>query len=914
MKLTLLARLMLAGVATGAGGTGRVTGVVRDDRNAISLPGVTVEVPALNEVTYTDVDGRYTLRLPAGEHQIKVWMDGYAPKLITVTVEPSRELMVDAGLTMTNFTETVEVTAQSIDGDSSSAEAQMQIRKNAPVITDNLGSQEMRRNGDTDAAAAMQRVTGLSVVDNSYVFVRGLGERYSNTTLGGASLPSTEPDKKVVPLDLFPSALIDSVQISKSYSADKPADFAGGLVQIVPLKISNRPVLDLAYGTKWIGNATGENVLFSPLGSRDWLGYDDGARALPAGFPDGKIVRQGIYTPDVGFSRDQITSIGRTLENRWTPEADEGRPGQNWSAAFGNRFGNFGLLASMRHSYDEGYTEETRKFFRIGDGQELEEVTDYEFQTGVQKAQLGAVVNLAYQFTPNHRVAVENFYTHTGRDEGRYFEGPNTENNFIYRNYRVQFIEEGLLSSAASGDHYLPEFANSRVDWRITAGAASRDEPDLRETLYQGPLSGTGPYLLADESQSGFRMFNAQDDDTLDVQANWSLLSNVGGKPVQWKFGPSYTRRTRDFSSRRFRYIPTNASGGPALTQAPEVLFATGNIGPYYRFNEETRPVDAYDAELENLAVYGQADASLGLKARLVAGLRAENFKETVNTFDPFGLFVQQTTAELDDTDIFPAVNFVYSLQQNQNLRFGFSQTANRPEFRELAAFEFTDVVGNRAVRGNPNLTRALIQNYDVRWELFNGGRGILAASAFYKNFDDPIERVISAGAQPLATFQNADSARNFGFEVEAGRNLGEHFFLNANYTYVDSEVTLAPEARSVQTSQNRPLAGQSNNLFNLIGETTWGGFQARVLFNYFGDRIADVGANGAPDIVEEGRETLDVVLIQRINRLNVRLSFENLTDPDFLWTQGLEGRLTEQQRVFKLGRTVGLTFGYSFF
>jgi outer membrane receptor protein involved in Fe transport len=137
---------------------------------------------------------------------------------------------------------------------------------------------------------------------------------------------------------------------------------------------------------------------------------------------------------------------------------------------------------------------------------------------------------------------------------------------------------------------------------------------------------------------------------------------------------------------------------------------------------------------------------------------------------------------------------------------------------------------------------------------------------------------------------------------------------VNANYTYVDSEVTLAPEARSVQTSQNRPLAGQSNNLFNLIGETTWGGFQARVLFNYFGDRISDVGANGAPDIVEEGRESLDVVLIQRINRLNVRLSFENLTDPEFLWTQGLEGRLTEQQRVFKLGRTVGLTFGYSFF
>jgi outer membrane receptor protein involved in Fe transport len=925
VKSTLLARLMLAALAATSlalGGPGaaaaaqdapvRVTGVVRDDRNSVTLPGVAVEAPALHEVTYTDVDGRFTLRLPAGEHELKVWMDGYQPKLVKVTASDAGPISVDVGLTMSSFAETVTVTGQSVDADSSGAEAQMLARRNAPVITDNLGAQDMRQNGDTDAAAALQRVTGLSVVDNSYVFVRGLGERYSNTTLGGASLPSTEPDKKVVPLDLFPSALIDSVQIAKSYSADKPADFAGGLVQIVPLKIANRPVLDLAYGTKWIGNATGEPVLLSPLGGRDWLGYDNGMRSLPDGFPDGKIVRQGVYTPDVGFTRDQITSYGRLLENRWTPARDEGRPGQNWSAAFGNRFGRFGLLASVRHSYEEGYTEENRKFFRIGEDA-LEEVTDYDFQTGVQKAQLGAVVNMAYQFTPNNRVAVENFYTHTGRDEGRFFEGPNTENNFWYRNSRVQFIEEGLLSSAVSGDHYLQGFNNSRLDWRITTGRATRDEPDLRETLYQGPLSGTGPYLLADESQSGFRMFNAQEDDTLDVQANWSLLSNVGGRPVQWKFGPSYTRRTRDFSSRRFRYIPTNASGAPALTQAPEVLFASGNIGSFYRFNEETRPVDAYDAELENMAVYGQADAALGSRARLVAGLRVERFEELVNTFDPFGLFLQRTTAKLDDTDVFPALNFVYSVGSNQNLRLGFSQTANRPEFRELAAFEFTDVVGNRAIRGNPNLTRALIQNFDARWELFDGGRDILAASAFYKSFDDPIERVISAGAQPLASFQNADSARNFGVEVEAAKALGRHVFVNANYTFVDSTVTLAPEARSVQTSQSRALAGQSNHLLNLIGETTFGAFQARILVNYFGDRISDVGANGAPDIVEEGRETVDVVLIQRFNRLAVRLTFENLTDPDFLWTQSL-GSTAEAQRLFKLGRTVGVSFGYSFF
>ena len=282
MKPTLLARLLPTAAATALVMLGapaaelsaqdarvRVTGVVRDDRNSLSLPGVTVEAPALNEVTYTDVDGRYALRLPTGEHELRISMDGYQPRLVTVKADGNREIAVDVGLTMASFAETVTVTAQSIDADSSTAEAQMQIRRNAPVITDNLGSQEMKQNGDTDAAAAMQRVTGLSVVDNAYVFVRGLGERYSNTTLGGASVPSTEPDKKVVPLDLFPAALIDSVQIAKSYSADKPADFAGGLVQIVPLKIASKPVLDLSYGTKWIGNATGATVLFSPLGNRD---------------------------------------------------------------------------------------------------------------------------------------------------------------------------------------------------------------------------------------------------------------------------------------------------------------------------------------------------------------------------------------------------------------------------------------------------------------------------------------------------------------------------------------------------------------------------------------------------------------------------------------------------------------------
>ena len=251
------------------------------------------------------------------------------------------------------------------------------------------------------------------------------------------------------------------------------------------------------------------------------------------------------------------------------------------------------------------------------------------------------------------------------------------------------------------------------------------------------------------------------------------------------------------------------------------------------------------------------------------------------------------------------------ALARNANLRLSYSGTVNRPEFRELAAFEFTDIVGSRAVRGNPDLKRALIQNVDGRWEMFSGGRGVLAASVFYKYFDKPIERVVIAAANPIATFQNSDHARNFGVELEAGRQLSSYLFVNANYTFVDSKISLLPEQRNVQTSLERPLAGQSKNLLNLSAEWAVRGFSARALFNYVGDRISDVGANQAPDIIEEGRGSFDLVFAQRLRGLNMRLTLENLTDSDYLFTQvGAD----DPQRLYKLGRTVALSFGYNVF
>ena len=314
------------------------------------------------------------------------------------------------------------------------------------------------------------------------------------------------------------------------------------------------------------------------------------------------------------------------------------------------------------------------------------------------------------------------------------------------------------------------------------------------------------------------------------------------------------------------------------LTQEPEVLYQSDNIGTFFRFNEETRPVDAYNGDQTTTAVYGMVDVALTASQRLVAGARVERFEQQVDTFDPFGLFERTVTAENQNTDIFPGINFVYSLRPDMNLRLSYSTTVNRPEFRELAEFEFTDVVGSRAVRGNPDLERALIQNVDGRWELFSGGRGVLAASVVLQVLRQA-DRARRHRRRP-ADRHLPERRQRPQLRPRAGGRPGSSASTSSSTPTTPSSIRgsrCCPSSGRCRRRCERPLAGQSKNLFNLIGEYTLGGFSARLLYNFFGDRISDVGANDAPDIVEEGRGQLDLVLIQRFDKLSVRFGAENL-------------------------------------
>jgi outer membrane receptor protein involved in Fe transport len=867
---------------------------------------VTVEVVGTNVVVHTALDGKYTLEVPPGSHEVKVSIPGYQPKTLKVDVA-NTPVQADVTLSLEGYSENITVTGQSLTAETSTAAVQLLARERSPVIQDNLGATEMKQNADADAAAAVQRITGLSVVENQFVFVRGLGERYSNTTLNGASLPSTDFERRVISLDIFPSGLLDSVSIVKTYTPDRSAEFAGGLVEVVPQKLPNRRAFDFSYSLGVNTVTFGEEGLDHPGGDLDWLGLANDSRDLPTAFPNRRVVRGGIYTPELGVSRQELEQLGELLPNVWSGRPADGAPNQGFSLAYGDRFGKLGVTASLNQSHRNQHQDEVQNYYRV-EGGELTTFTNYDYRSFASRGSLAGVVGAGYEFTPNQRLTFQAFSTNKGKRETRRFEGFNSDAGRNLRNERLLWLEERLVNTQLAGDHLFG--GRTHIEWRVSASRSDRDEPDIRETLYE---EIGGAYQLADESQSGLRMFNNLDENTYDVQASWShFFTNWRGLPAMVKAGPYYSSRQRDFASRRFRFVPLNTIGFD-LTQPAEQLFTPATIGSRFELREETRATDFYDGKQTISAGYGMIDLPLASNWRLIGGLRVEHFDQTVNTFDLFDVDVddvqQVISSQIVETEAFPAANLVYAIRTRQNLRFGFSQTVNRPEFRELSPFEFTDIVGGRAVVGNPDLTRSIIRNFDVRWEWFLGAEEVLAASFFYKDFSDPIERFVEPTSQLRTSFINAKSARNAGFELEARKGLSRNFFAGMNYTFVDSRIELQAFQTNVLTTLSRPLAGTSRHIFNAVVEGRFGAASARLLVNYFGDRIADVGSLGLPDIIETGRPTLDLVYVQRVGRVNLRFSAENLTDEEIRFEQG-----SKLFRGFRFGRSFNLQVGYGVF
>lgn len=924
VALGALALLLAAHAPLSAQAAGTVAGAVLNGLTGQPVRGATLTVEGTETSVSTDLDGLFRLSLPAGSYSVLVEEAGFATQRVTgVTVAAGEAgnlsvvLMPTSGsasaeeATEAGFGEEIVVTATA---DSSTEAALLVERKGVAQISDAIGAEEIGKNTGSDAAGVLRRVTGVSLQDDKFVYVRGLGDRYSNTTLNGSRIPSTEFEKKVVPLDLFPADLIEKITVSKSYTVDKPGDFAAGFVELLTREFPAEQRAAIGASVGFNGETTGDPYLEFGDGL-DFFG--DGGEPLPKGFPDEAVIRFSRFTGE-GLQPEELERLGELIaQGTWSPDREDSAPvNRSFKGSYGNTIGRLGLVLSANYENDFSTRDEERNIFRTSASGEVSPLNEYEFDVTDEKVREALTGNLAYRFGDNHQLKLRSLLTQLATTESRFQEGFFSDLSDFIEDFRVSYREQEIGANQLSGEHFFSTVLDGGlVEWKISDSTATTEE-NRRQTLYEETTRDV--FVLTDNAQSGFLFFNDLEDDLVDAQLDWTGFLNLGGASGSIKVGVAARDSERDFDGRRLRFSH-RITRDLDLTRPPEELFIPENIDPdTFQLEEVTRPTDTYDGNHEVLAGYVQGDFTWD-RFRVIGGLRVEDSEQEVVTADRFSATAEPIVTRIFETDFLPSLSLLYQLTPDTNLRFSASRTLNHPEYRELAPFRFTHVVGGFAVTGNPDLENADITSFDARWEWFPASGEVVAASLFFKDFDQPIESILLAGAELLESFANAESAENFGFELEFKRNLGfvsdelAPWTAIVNYTFVESEIDIDPDV-SALTNLSRPLVGQPDHVLNTILEwdrPAWSS-SARLLVNWVDDKVSRAGAFGLPDVIEEGRTTVDVVWRQGLERwvdgLAARVSASNLTGEEWLWTQG--GGVF---RVFEPGRSVSASVSYEF-
>ena len=905
----------------------KITGIVVDSDTELPVTTVTIRVADSQIRTTTDETGAFSLELPVGTYKIHASAPFYNTYVVTdlkikagETPEPLRVLLVPQVVKLDAIKMPVQLSQASERG-------LLEQRMRSSRIEDSISTEEISRLPASSAGEAIKRVTGVSIVGGRYVFVRGLGERYSNTLLNNVEIPSPEPNRRVVPMDIFPASLLASLQTVKTFSPDQPGGFAGGSVQVFTKDFPEELTMSLSMSTGFNTQATGEEGLIYPGGDFDFLGFDDGSRKLPNIIQDRAadvpIRERGRFTP-AGFTPAEIQEFGQSFENVWSPERQALPINQGYKFSLGNSntiFGKqFGYLGVISYGNSHSYGTQVRNAFRIGLNETLSPVTSYNVERTGNEVEWGTVLNTSLRFSPEHRTSLRTLFTHTAEDETRTWEGFNADRNTDMRSTRLRYVERQLFSGQLAGTHDFnfgepaleaPEQPDVSMEWRLTYSRAARDEPDTRENIYED--RGDGTYTFRDVTQSGSRFFFDLEDDEYNARADWKVRVGTEGL---FKFGGMLRDRARTFDVRRFRFLPSDQVDATVnLSESPEILFQSQNIAPrVFELRESTRSTDNYLADHNIYSGYMMLDLPLSAKWQVMTGVRLESSNQEVTTYDPFAATRKEINANLETLDWLPGLNVMYRLTERMNLRLAASRTITRPDFRELAPFEFTDFVGGRTILGNPDLERTQIDNFDFRWEAFPQIGGILAVSAFYKRFQKPIEQIVQPQAEVRITYENAEGAHNYGLEIEARQNLGvltdalSKFSINTNTALISSQVVL-PEDIGIQTSSERPLQGQCPYIVNIsVGfeDPNWG-ISSAVAYNIFGRRLSEVGNHGVPDVYEQPRGQLDATFSRTVaNHFKFSVSAKNLLNPYVHYKIGEATYL-----AYKLGRS--FSFGISY-
>ncbi|HUI24590.1 MAG TPA: TonB-dependent receptor [Candidatus Kryptonia bacterium] len=907
---------------------GTIAGRVLDKSSGDPIIEAGVEVTQTGKRARTDLDGKFTIKVPAGTYELRIFAPLYTgTRLTNVVVNVGGVANADANLAPEGQAgiEVVEVVAQA---DKAAESTQLLQRKKSAVVSDNIAAETIAKSPDKNAAEVVKRVPAVTVQNDKFVFVRGLGERYSSALLNGSRLPSTDPSKRVVPLDLFPAEFVESISILKTYTPDLPGDFSGGLVDIRLKEFPERLRYALNFSTGFNTNATFQHFDTYHADGRglDYLGFGESSRALPSFIPD-----QNIATPPAAQQR----AYASAFENSWDVNSMTAPPNFTVNGSFGNTFGPLGASLGVLYATEyKRHPDEFAQNFTNG-GMQGGHVTitpfgDLSFDRSIFQSRLGAVLSSGYKLDPDNKVTVRALIDRNSTDE--VVDGTGHDRNNLEQpitQSRLQYTEEQLGYGQVAGAHHWPAVD---LDWRTAISQTTQSQPDTRFVAYNLPtatndLMGLSrQYITAGEGpESGLRTFADLDEYLSDSAIDLTIPFKTGlpgtdfwsGLPAKFKFGPAYAYRRRTFDFRRFLYNRVDTANLDQSLSVEELLIPE-HIPANYSFREGTQAQDSFTASQEIAAIYGMVDLPLIRdQLRVVAGVRVEYSYIATDSSDMQGNSVHPT---VNDLSPLPGVNLIYSPRDDMNVRYGYSRSVSRPEFRELTPTEFPVPNGERPLIGNPFLVSADIESHDLRWEWFLSPSEVVSVGAFYKSLDKPIEQVvIGQSAGEADSFRNAKDATLKGFEFEARKNLG---FLSSrltnlnfltNVAYIDSTVNVPQVPGEVQTSSKRALQGQAPFVVNAALEydhPTWG--SARLLYNTIDSRIVAAGANGLPDIFDNRRDKLDLVLLSKINPfgtpLTVKLAAENLLDQPFEETQG---GFTAQRFTAGVKVTLGLTYEY---
>lgn len=848
--------------------------------------------------TLTNADGTYLLEASPGRYTLQVRALSYATQRIEgVDVAAGHLLPLSAALT-TRAIQVKEVEVQA-RGRHDTESAMLATRRKAVALGDAVSAEQVRRSPDKDAAEVLKRVTGLSVSGGKYVFVRGLGERYSSTELDGVRIATPEQNKRVIPLDLIPANLIDNVVIQKTYTADRPGEFGGGDVQLHTKDFPGRRTWSFTASQGYAERSTFKERLTYAGGKRDLFGFGADARRIP----DAVFALAGDRPLDGShFTAAQLAGVARSFSNVWSPTTARTLPNASYSATYGDEFKLFGrplgLIESWSLSRSYRQQEESQRFFESAS----DTLYDYAVRRSTESAQMGGLTGLSYRISPSHSLHLRGFYTKSADDEVRTYEGPDhnqTETTtggwLVHRGTRLMYVERNVMSAALEGNHRLARLFGAQLDWKLGRSRARRLQPDRRETVYDHRYEDDGNGGLLDYwslGSQGRREYGDLHDNGWGTTVSGSLPYKLRGFGAG-KLALGYDRQTKERNNYYRRIDITRRILTYDPTDPPEKIFDPGAFtnpvnGGAAEATQRALDPDNYRANQKVAATYLSADVPFGKRARGNFGVRRETGFQNVVSFDLFREVPVDSKGKLDNTDWLPSGNLTLSLSEAANLRLAASRTVSRPDLNELSPSPSIEYKGGLKVQGNPFLQRARIDNYDLRFETFPGAASVVAAGAYLKHLHQPIEQVVQGGSPNILVPRNSDYGINRGVELELRSGLERisprlrGLSINTNATFISSRVKLNSQISKLG-SQEHPLQGQANYMVNaaLSYASKNGGTEMSILLGATGRRLVALGVAPLPDVYEQPSTSLDVTAgIALFRGSRVKLGARNLLDP----------------------------------